>query len=952
MRHGARSSGTFSASWNLWIMVTIAVVLVFFGAWAIFSPSNSAAVEAVAEEEMEDVVGESVLLHGLGGIGGGGGGGRGGRVGAVSNPAVEALAEEEVEDVVGESEQRLEADVKVAEAIQRAKNRAKAKDVALKAETRPAASWQSKSSKPRPTSFHPLNIPSLSGCGFDSKLDFSSSSLFQPFPPSYRNLFLYSPAQFFFADLAAVEAAWDSEDAAAADPNVPAADLRTESSSSEFPPSSFLSLSLIPTSPSLSLLQFFSADLAAVEAAWDSEDAAAADPNVPAADLRTESTSSEAGSGLESQARESEEEARLDIREAATKKQESKKTEGPPPLPHRVRESLHGCRSPVPSLFRHTFLALLLNSLFFSFCNSLFSSPPFPQVWYDNVRTPGLASYKLGTKARHSLSQMPPLPSRNWPPPPPSLPLSTGVVRQRAAPGPGEASYKLGSKARHILSQMPPLPSRNCLLLPLPSPLNRCGTTTCRTPGLASYKLGSKARHSLSQICLLSPLVTASSSPLPSPPSTGVVWYDNVPHPGLASYKLGSKARCRFVWYDNVPHPGLASYKKDQNWVAMEGDKLVFPGVARSSPMAPRGVVWGLARYKKDQNWVAMEGDKLVLPGRGTQFTHGATGYINFVQKTLVPFLWYVAWAIEDHANPVLVFWAHACRGLRRRGVGQASAGDAGHGCGVASLSAYLDAFDVRVMSMAPKDEHEAQAFDVRVMSMAPKDEHEAQVRREVTFYQVRREVTSSGDLRVMSMAPKDGHGHRQVRARGWMAQAQGASSFWAIGRMVESCGEGLKPVSIPGLEAFDVRVMSMAPKDGTALGQGVLAVVGVMGTQRMPLTLQIQLALERGVLAVVGVMGTQRLPFSSNSFDAVHCARCRVPWHIDGGWGIIPNQACVHALPLSLCLPFSSNSLMLFTALDAVCHGTLMVGGGSFPIKHVCMRSLSHCAFPSPPTP
>ncbi|CAI5474788.1 unnamed protein product [Closterium sp. Yama58-4] len=142
------------------------------------------------------------------------------------------------------------------------------------------------------------------------------------------------------------------------------------------------------------------------------------------------------------------------------------------------------------------------------------------------------------------------------------------------------------------------------------------------------------------------------------------------------------------VWYNNVPHPGLASYKKDQNWVAMEGDKLVFPG-------------------------------------GGTQFTHGATGYINFVQK-----------AFPD------VAWGRRVRVMLDMG------------CGVASLSAYLEPFDVRVMSMAPKDEHEA----------------------------------------------------------------------------------------------------------------------------------QIQLALERGVLAVVGVMGTQRLPFSSNSFDAVHCARCRVPWHIDGG--------------------------------------------------------------------
>ncbi|KAI5069484.1 hypothetical protein GOP47_0016133 [Adiantum capillus-veneris] len=46
----------------------------------------------------------------------------------------------------------------------------------------------------------------------------------------------------------------------------------------------------------------------------------------------------------------------------------------------------------------------------------------------------------------------------------------------------------------------------------------------------------------------------------------------------------------------------------------------------------------------------------------------------------------------------------------------------------------------------------------------------------------------------------------------------------------------------------------------------------------------QIQLALERGIPAISAVMGTQRLVFPSNVFDAVHCARCRVPWHIDGG--------------------------------------------------------------------
>ncbi|KAG0554549.1 hypothetical protein KC19_12G099500 [Ceratodon purpureus] len=61
-----------------------------------------------------------------------------------------------------------------------------------------------------------------------------------------------------------------------------------------------------------------------------------------------------------------------------------------------------------------------------------------------------------------------------------------------------------------------------------------------------------------------------------------------------------------------------------------------------------------------------------------------------------------------------------------------------------------------------------------------------------------------------------------------------------------------------------DVLAMSFAPKDEHEA--------------------QVQLALERGIPAFSSVMGTQRLVFPSNSFDVVHCARCRVPWHVDGG--------------------------------------------------------------------
>ncbi|KAF3789671.1 putative methyltransferase [Nymphaea thermarum] len=61
-----------------------------------------------------------------------------------------------------------------------------------------------------------------------------------------------------------------------------------------------------------------------------------------------------------------------------------------------------------------------------------------------------------------------------------------------------------------------------------------------------------------------------------------------------------------------------------------------------------------------------------------------------------------------------------------------------------------------------------------------------------------------------------------------------------------------------------DVLAMSFAPKDEHEA--------------------QVQFALERGIPAISAVMGTKRLPFPSMVFDVVHCARCRVPWHAEGG--------------------------------------------------------------------
>ncbi|KAK4780409.1 hypothetical protein SAY87_016515 [Trapa incisa] len=61
-----------------------------------------------------------------------------------------------------------------------------------------------------------------------------------------------------------------------------------------------------------------------------------------------------------------------------------------------------------------------------------------------------------------------------------------------------------------------------------------------------------------------------------------------------------------------------------------------------------------------------------------------------------------------------------------------------------------------------------------------------------------------------------------------------------------------------------DVLTMSFAPKDEHEA--------------------QIQFALERGIPAISAVMGSQRLQFPSRVFDIIHCARCRVPWHAEGG--------------------------------------------------------------------
>lgn len=46
----------------------------------------------------------------------------------------------------------------------------------------------------------------------------------------------------------------------------------------------------------------------------------------------------------------------------------------------------------------------------------------------------------------------------------------------------------------------------------------------------------------------------------------------------------------------------------------------------------------------------------------------------------------------------------------------------------------------------------------------------------------------------------------------------------------------------------------------------------------------QVQFALERGVPAVIGVLGTIKLPYPTRSFDMAHCSRCLIPWGANGG--------------------------------------------------------------------
>ncbi|XP_008796868.1 probable methyltransferase PMT17 [Phoenix dactylifera] len=50
----------------------------------------------------------------------------------------------------------------------------------------------------------------------------------------------------------------------------------------------------------------------------------------------------------------------------------------------------------------------------------------------------------------------------------------------------------------------------------------------------------------------------------------------------------------------------------------------------------------------------------------------------------------------------------------------------------------------------------------------------------------------------------------------------------------------------------------------------------------------QVQFALERGVPAMIGVIGSQRMPYPARAFDMAHCSRCLIPWFKNDGLYLI----------------------------------------------------------------
>lgn len=55
--------------------------------------------------------------------------------------------------------------------------------------------------------------------------------------------------------------------------------------------------------------------------------------------------------------------------------------------------------------------------------------------------------------------------------------------------------------------------------------------------------------------------------------------------------------------------------------------------------------------------------------------------------------------------------------------------------------------------------------------------------------------------------------------------------------------------------------------------------IIGMSFAPRDTHEAQVWFALERGVPAMIGIMGSQRLPYPARAFDMAHCSRCLIPW-------------------------------------------------------------------------
>lgn len=125
-----------------------------------------------------------------------------------------------------------------------------------------------------------------------------------------------------------------------------------------------------------------------------------------------------------------------------------------------------------------------------------------------------------------------------------------------------------------------------------------------------------------------------------------------------------------------------------------------------------------------------------------------------------------------------------------------------------------------------------------------------------------------------------------------------------------------------------DVITMSFAPKDEHEA--------------------QVQFALERGIPAISAVMGTKRLPFPSRVFDVVHCARCRVPWHIEGTF-YHENPALAQYSPFVLAASVTLCLLVIWQAVNSCLNWTdcyvlvVTLCGLLHPYTRSCLKMLRY---------